>query len=79
MISRKVVKVDLWGATLAVKWPMTKLTYLQRLTWVTEANMGLLMQTCPCIVSPSYTPLLYRKTGVHYFLNFALKHRLWVF
>ena len=45
----------------------------------TEANMGLLMQTCPCIVSPSYTPLLYRKTGVHYFLNFALKHRLWVF
>ena len=29
-----------------------------------------------------YTPLLYSKTGVyrgkHYFLSFALKHRLWV-
>ena len=31
---------------------------------------------------PHYTPLLYSKTGVyrgiHYFLIFALKHRLWV-
>ena len=31
---------------------------------------------------PPYTPFLYCKTGVyrgkHYFLNFALKHRLWV-
>ena len=31
---------------------------------------------------PPYTPLLYSKTGVyrglHYFLIFALKHRLWV-
>ena len=31
---------------------------------------------------PPYTPLLYSKTGVysgiHYFLAFALKHRLWV-
>ena len=34
-----------------------------------------------CFIPP-YTPLLYRKTGVyrgiHYFLIFALKHRLWV-
>ena len=31
---------------------------------------------------PPYTPLLYSKTGVyrgiHFFLIFALKHRLWV-
>ena len=34
-----------------------------------------------CFIPP-YTPLLYSKTGVyrgiHYFLIFALKHRLWV-
>ena len=37
-----------------------------------------IMITCPCNVHP----LLYSKTGVyrgiHYFLIFALKHRLWV-
>ena len=41
-----------------------------------------IMQTCPCNVHPLYTPLLYSKTvvyrGIHYFLIFALKHRLWV-
>ena len=35
----------------------------------------------PCVYTP-YTPLLYSKTGVyrciHYFLIFALKHKLWV-
>ena len=35
-----------------------------------------------CFIS-SYTPLFYSKTGVyrgiHYFLIFALKHKLWVF
>ena len=34
------------------------------------------------IFTPPYTPLLYSKTGVyrgiHYFLIFALKQRLWV-
>ena len=34
-----------------------------------------------CFIPP-YTPLLYSKTGVyrgvHYFLIFALKHRLWI-
>ena len=34
-----------------------------------------------CFIPP-YTPLLYSKSGVyrgkHYFLIFALKHRLWV-
>ena len=38
--------------------------------------------TCPCDLYPPYTPLLYSKTGVyrgiHFFLIFALKHRLWV-
>ena len=33
-------------------------------------------------IIPPYTPLLYSKTGiysgVHYFLNFALKHGRWV-
>ena len=41
-----------------------------------------IMLTCPCNVHPPYTPLLYSKTGdyrgIHYFLIFALKHRLWV-
>ena len=34
------------------------------------------------LYTPPYTPLLYSKTGVyrgkHYFLIFALKHKLWV-
>ena len=38
--------------------------------------------TCPCDSYPPYTPLLYSKIGVyrgiHNFLIFALKHRLWV-
>ena len=37
--------------------------------------------TCPCNIPP-YNPLLYSKTGVyrgiHFFLIFALKHRLGV-
>ena len=36
----------------------------------------------PVRVTPPYTPLLYSKTGVykgiHFFLIFSLKHRLWV-
>ena len=43
--------------------------------------MGIMI-TCPCVLYPPYTPLLYSKTGVyrgiHYFLIFALKHILWV-
>ena len=38
--------------------------------------------TSPCINEHPYTPLLYSKTrvyrGIHYFLIFALKHRLWI-
>ena len=40
------------------------------------------MLTCPCNEETPYIPLLYSKTGVykgiHFFLTFALKHRLWV-
>ena len=39
-------------------------------------------KTSPCNEDPLTPPLLYSKTGVykgiHYFLIFALKHRLWV-
>ena len=38
--------------------------------------------TCPCVLYPPYTSLLYSKTGVyrgtHYFLVFALNYRPWV-
>ena len=41
-----------------------------------------IMTTCPCNEYPRYTPPLYSKievyTGIHFFLIFALKHRLWV-
>ena len=47
----------------------------------TTGLQGDIMLTCLCKIPP-YTPLFYSKTGVyrgiHFFLIFALKHRLWV-
>ena len=43
-----------------------------------QSNKNIITKTSPC----KEHPLLYNKTGVyrgiHYFLIFALKHRLWV-
>ena len=72
---------NFWGQKYKINVFFLKNNGLGRMFYRIEVQAAIML-TCPCNEDP-LTPHFYiGKTGVyrgiHYFLNFALKHRLWV-